>query len=113
VVEVEPDEGADQQAEQRSGGGEEDLLLRAHAVVNEGGGVDPHEGDEGAEVEQLGTALVGEEEGSDESAGTDDEYVIARDAGAGVDGGEEAAWKRAAFPHAIEQTGGAELCGDS
>ncbi len=78
-VEVEPDEGADDDAAKRREEGEGDFFLRAEFVVEEGGGVDADEGDEGSEVEELGALLEAHEEGAEEGDGSEEEDVDAEE----------------------------------
>lgn len=59
-AQIQPNEQADQEPEQRRQQVRESLLGFTDIVSNQCGGVDAHEGDEGAEIEQLGTELVGQ-----------------------------------------------------
>lgn len=105
--EVPPEVGADEEAEGGEEQGEEALLF-ADAVAEEAGEVDAHEADEGAEVEELGAGLVGEDEGAGERGGADEEDVAIGDAGGGMDGGEEGLGEAAGFTHAVHEAGTGE-----
>src|SRR5207237_8412422 len=60
-------------------------------VVHQGGGVDAHERDEGAEVQHLRAKLVGERQPSSERDAPAEENVVARNVVPGSDGAEEPA----------------------
>ena len=108
-AQMQPDEEADGEAGYRRGEVREALLFGAQEVAGEGGGVDAHEGDEGAEVEEFDAAFVAEEEGAGEGDGADEKDVVHGNAAARLDGAEEAARQRVAAAHAVEQAGGGEL----
>ena len=84
-------------------------FLITNYVTHECGGIHAHEGDERAEIEHLGAEAVAHDECADEGDGSDEEYVVARDAMLGVDRAEKRFWQRVAAAHAVEQTGRADL----
>ena len=70
--------------------------------MDEGGGVDADEGDEGSEIEEFGALLERHEEGAEEGDGSEEEDVVARDVGGRADGAEETFGEGVGSTHAVE-----------
>src|SRR6185437_10762258 len=113
VAEVQPDKRAHHKPDGRSQSAQRRFLLLANAVIDEGGDVDAHERDEGAEVQQFRAFGIGKEERSGQSDGAEQEHVVARYPGFPIDSAEKAARKRVALAHSIQQARGALHSRDS
>lgn len=96
---MDPDESADQEAEGGHDKATKVLASLMPPVVDEGRSVDPHEREEGAKVERLGTDLVGataqsrgekfKDGGSGKCKSANDQDVVAGNVAFGFDRAEE------------------------
>src|SRR5260370_36153171 len=85
------------------------FLFGAEEIPDEGSGVDPHEGDQRAEVEEFSAALVADQESADEGDNANKNNVVARDVVFGINRSEEFLGNSIAASHAVKQSRGAEL----
>src|ERR1700734_2041398 len=104
-----PDEGADQDSQSRDEERERDLLLRTELVVDQSGGVDADERDECAKVEEFGTLLISEKEGSGQGNRADDQNVVSRHMMTRMDSAKDSWGQRIVPSHAVHKPGGSKL----
>ena len=109
VRQVNPDEKTDQEAQHRRNQLPQSAVFAANVVVGQRRQVDAHESDQRPEVEQLRAIVVADEERSQQRNHANENHIVRRNPGPGMDGSEEFFGNRVAASHAIEQARRAEL----
>ena len=104
-----PNESADQEAKQRRKKIQDIAFFGADVVADQCGDVDAHEGQQGAEVEQVRALIVSDDEGACERDDADEDDVVAGNPAFGIDRAEELFGNPVAAAHAVQQTRGTEL----
>src|SRR5208337_1026635 len=104
-----PQEQADEKSSSRHKKVIDSSLTLSYEIMEKGSGIDAHECQQRAEVQELHAALKAESQGSDQSNDGDEEHIVTRNLPFGFDGAKKTAWNGIASAHSIEKTGGSKL----
>lgn len=109
ATEMAPDEGANQETEERRDQVENIFLFGAEIVTDQSGYVDAHEREEGAEVQEVRALVVSDDKGTYQRDYADKDDIVARDVAFGVHSTKKLFGNTVAATHAIEQARCSEL----